>query len=133
MYSGQGLIPVSYTHLDVYKRQASFLTGMEVTGVESAKLAASDLLSRGVKAVVIKLGAGGVVYSEQGSFGFVPGHSVQVVDTTAAGDAFSGGLAVAPVSYTHLDVYKRQFYEYGREPSRFHWQSGGRGPVLPHS
>lgn len=77
------------------EHEASFLTGMEVTGVESAKLAASDLLSRGVKAVVIKLGAGGVVYSEQGSFGFIPGHSVQVVDTTAAGDAFSGGLAVA--------------------------------------
>ena len=27
--------------------------------------------------------------------GFVPGHSVKAVDSTAAGDAFSGGLACA--------------------------------------
>ncbi|MGI6162652.1 MAG: ribokinase [Bacillota bacterium] len=77
------------------EHEASFLTGRAVTDVESAKIAAADMLSRGVKAAVIKLGAGGVVYAEGSRFGFIPGHSVQVVDTTAAGDAFSGGLAVA--------------------------------------
>lgn len=77
------------------EHEASFLTGRKVFDVESAKLAALDLLARGVKAVVIKLGAGGVVYGELGRFGNIVGHSVQTVDTTAAGDAFSGGLAVA--------------------------------------
>lgn len=77
------------------EHEASFLTGRKVFDVESAKIAVSDLLTAGVKAVVIKLGAGGVVYGEGGSFGNIPGHPVQAIDTTAAGDAFSGGLAVA--------------------------------------
>ncbi len=80
------------------EHEASFLTGRKVSDIESAKLAVLDLLKRGVKAAVIKLGAGGVVFGENGesgSFGNVPGHLVQAVDTTAAGDAFSGGLAAA--------------------------------------
>ena len=38
---------------------------------------------------------------------------VKVVDTVGAGDSFMGGMidamwGMGPVSYTHLDVYKRQ-------------------------
>jgi len=67
--------------------------------VESAKFAASDLIAAGAKAVVIKLGAGGVwVYGEGGSFGNIPGPSqYKLLDTTAAGDAFSGGPGCSPV------------------------------------
>lgn len=75
--------------------EAAFLTGRQVVDVESARLAAADLLAAGAKAVVVKLGADGLVYAQDGKFGSIPGHRVQAVDTTAAGDAFAGGLAVA--------------------------------------
>lgn len=75
------------------EHEASFLTGRKVTDAAGAQLAASDLLKAGARAVVIKLGSGGLVWAEGGKSGVIPGHRVHAVDTTAAGDAFSGGLA----------------------------------------
>ena len=77
------------------EHEASFLTGRKVTDAAGAQLAASDLLKAGARAVVIKLGSGGLVWAEGGKSGVIPGHRVHAVDTTAAGDAFSGGLAAA--------------------------------------
>lgn len=57
--------------------------------------AVAELKARGAKDVVIKLGADGAFASgASGSFA-VAAHRVDVVDTTAAGDAFTAGLAVA--------------------------------------
>lgn len=58
------------------------------------------LLQRGVKTVIIKLGALGVFYTSQveptANDGLhVPAFEVETVDTVAAGDAFNGALAVA--------------------------------------
>ena len=44
--------------------------------------------------VIITLGAQGVVWSGRGGEGHIEAHDVEVVDTTAAGDAFCGALAV---------------------------------------
>ena len=61
-----------------------------------AKQVASDLLERGPASVVLKLGANGaLVIDRSGSIEQVSGFKVRVVDTTAAGDAFTGALAVA--------------------------------------
>jgi ribokinase len=58
--------------------------------------AAAELKARGAKDVVIKLGGQGAFASEAAAGSFaVPAHRVNVVDTTAAGDAFTAGLAVA--------------------------------------
>lgn len=77
------------------RHEAAVLTGIQVTDVRSASLAARELVAQGVKCAIVKLGADGVVYATASSVEVehVPGHSVQVVDTTAAGDAFSGALA----------------------------------------
>jgi ribokinase len=75
--------------------EAENLTGINVTDVASAELAAKDLHERGVKNVVITLGAtGAYIYSETTSklITVVP---VKAVDTTAAGDIFNGAIAVA--------------------------------------
>jgi ribokinase len=57
--------------------------------------AAADLRARGAKEVVIKIGEDGAFASRaEGAFA-VAAHRVNVVDTTAAGDAFTAGLAVA--------------------------------------
>ncbi|MBT2216992.1 ribokinase [Virgibacillus dakarensis] len=44
--------------------------------------------------LVITKGGEGIVYYEKGTEIHVPGHQVEVVDTTGAGDSFNGGLAV---------------------------------------
>jgi ribokinase len=56
----------------------------------------SDLIARGAKTVVLKLGGtGAMVIDGQGQIERVRPFRVKVVDTTAAGDAFTGALAVA--------------------------------------
>ena len=75
--------------------EAGRLTGMDVRGSRTAAAAAQALRARGVGTVIVTLGAEGVVAgTAQGEI-----HSralpVSVVDTTAAGDAFNGALAVA--------------------------------------
>jgi len=54
-----------------------------------------DWLSRRVANLVVTLGAQGCRVISQGRDEMYPAFRVQAVDTTAAGDAFNGGLAVA--------------------------------------
>jgi ribokinase len=61
-----------------------------------AKQIGTELLSRGPQTVVLKLGARGAMFQDQsGYIETIKGLKVSVVDTTAAGDAFLGGMAVA--------------------------------------
>lgn len=69
------------------------LTGLRVRNEAEAKIAADFLADLGVKTPIITMG-------EQGAFlhghGLVPAFDVgDVVETTGAGDAFNGGLAVS--------------------------------------
>jgi ribokinase len=65
-------------------------------GVEDPKQVAMDLLSRGPRSIVLKLGSkGAMAIGRDGEIQRVKAHKVNVVDTTAAGDAFTGALAVA--------------------------------------
>ena len=63
-------------------------------GNESRTLAAC-ILAAGARSVVITLGPRGALLAYGNSFEHVPGLRVVPVDTTGAGDAFVGGLAVA--------------------------------------
>lgn len=64
--------------------------------VSDPKLIATELLTRGPKSVILKLGEGGcMLLDEDGAFAQVKGFKVKVADTTAAGDAYNGALAVA--------------------------------------
>lgn len=75
--------------------EAELLTGAPVRDVAEAKLAGAELVRRGVSNAVIKLGAeGAVVVTLEGLVEHVPAFPTNVVDTTAAGDAFTAGLAV---------------------------------------
>jgi ribokinase len=75
--------------------EAEQLTGVAVTDEESAEAAARELMALGVNAVVVTLGSQGAVsVSEQGTE-IVGGHSVDAIDSTGAGDVFSGCLATA--------------------------------------
>jgi len=63
---------------------------------QSYHAAAESLLDRGVKNVLLKLGSRGCLIAQAGlAKERVPAFSVNAVDTTGAGDAFSAGFAVA--------------------------------------
>ncbi|KNY05922.1 ribokinase [Microbacterium sp. GCS4] len=62
-------------------------------GSRSFEELAAVLLERGVRSVVITLGAEGALFGDAGGIGTVPSHAVDVVDTTGAGDAFVGAMA----------------------------------------
>lgn len=77
--------------------EAELITGTQARPEERVdKQIASDLIARGAKAAVLKLGArGSLVVLNDGHFYTVAPYKVQVVDTTAAGDAFTAAIAVA--------------------------------------
>jgi ribokinase len=75
--------------------EAGLLTGFPVTNLESGLDAARQLVSRGARVAVVKLGRAGVVYAGAEGEGHVAAPQVNTVDTVAAGDCFNGALAVA--------------------------------------
>ena len=81
--------------LVVNEHEAAFLLGEKVEGVDGALSAASELLALGPKSVVVTVGKSGAVFSDGESTEHLPAPEVDVVDTTGAGDAFVGALAVS--------------------------------------
>lgn len=82
--------------LVVNETEAAAVSGIKVDSRESAEEAAEWLLGRGVREVIVTLGAAGVVYaSGEGERLYVPAFRVEAVDTTAAGDTFIGAYAAA--------------------------------------
>lgn len=79
--------------LVINEREAAFYVGEAITP-ESAEAAATTLVARGARSVVITLGSLGAVYASARSCGRVAAPPVDVVDTTGAGDAFAGALAL---------------------------------------
>ena len=75
--------------------ETTLLTGIQVSDLPSAEKAAANLRERGVSTVILTLGEQGALLANARGMIHVPGYSVEVVDTTAAGDAFVGGFAVA--------------------------------------
>ena len=87
-----------YAHLDWItpnETEAKLLTNVEVTDETSAQAAADVLHARGVKGVVVTLGAQGAFWSTGDAHGLVPACPVKAVDTVAAGDTFNGAFTVA--------------------------------------
>lgn len=72
------------------------LTGMAISTIDDRQTAARQLLALGVGNVVLTLGSQGALAldSHKDQFALIPACRVDVVDTTAAGDAFVGGVAV---------------------------------------
>ena len=81
-------------YLTPNQHEATRLTGLSVDTLEDAGTAAARLRAAGAGVVVVTLGDRGVLACEGESIVHFPAFPVEAVDTTAAGDAFNGALAV---------------------------------------
>jgi len=74
--------------------EAEQMTGVDIRDLNDCREAGLRLLEKGVSSVIITLGAKGAYVVSREFEGLVEGFKVPVVDTTGAGDAFNGALAV---------------------------------------
>ena len=75
--------------------ETELLTGIRVYDIASAEKAAAKLYNKGVKNIIITMGASGAYLYSDTISKMIPVVPVKAVDTTAAGDVFNGALAVA--------------------------------------
>jgi ribokinase len=75
--------------------EATFFAGAGAEAENDSASMADTLMARGVKGVVLKLGARGAFIASAGLAERLASYPVNAVDTTAAGDAFNGAFATA--------------------------------------
>jgi ribokinase len=84
--------------------EAAHLSGLPVTENHNVEAIGRALMARGPHAVIITLGEQGVCVCTAHWTHMVAALPVTAVDTTAAGDAFNGALAVAIAEGQGLDA-----------------------------
>jgi len=73
--------------------ELEMISGMKVTNVDEATIAAKSLVSKGLKSVIVTLGEQGSIFIDNSITFHVPAPKVdKVVDTTGAGDCYLGSL-----------------------------------------
>lgn len=77
------------------EHEAEELSGLPVRDRASAEKAAHKLVAEGAREVIITMGADGALLLNKSGLLHVSAPPVDVVDTTAAGDAFCGGFVAA--------------------------------------
>jgi ribokinase len=75
--------------------EAQFLTGIKWKKKQEIRKTADRLLNMGVKNAVITLGPNGLFFKNRSEELWMGAFRVNVIDTTAAGDAFLGALATS--------------------------------------
>lgn len=107
--------------------ELQLLTDMPVRDPASAEIAARELLAKGVQTVIVTLGGNGALLVTRDKSIHVPAFEVDVVDTTAAGDAFIGGLAAMLLKDWPLEDAVR----YGNASGALAVSKFGAQPSLP--
>ncbi len=108
----QPLPPDLLARIDILtpnETEACILLGRMPSNVSVAEAPemARAVRNMGPAAVVLKLGSQGCFYSDSTRELHVPGFAVEVCDTTAAGDTFNAGLAVALAEGRELEAALR--------------------------
>lgn len=75
--------------------ELAILTGQERKNREELEEGARQMLAKGVKGVLVSLGGDGCLLVQEEESRFFPANKVKAVDTTAAGDCFTAGFALA--------------------------------------
>ena len=113
--------------LVVNEFEAAQVAGAAEPESPEAALALARELARRVPVVVVTLGARGLVWAGDGGEGHLPAFEVEPVDTTAAGDAFVGGLAAALAAGEPLE----QALRFGSAAGALAATRPGAQPSLP--
>ncbi len=94
----QSLSQEILSHVDLLtpnETELALISEMPVTDMLSIRKAAQALIDQGVKALVVTLGSEGSLYlNNKGESLYQKAFVVKAIDTTAAGDSFTAGLAV---------------------------------------
>jgi ribokinase len=83
------------TYFTPNETEAEMLSGMTIVKKSDLAGASMALLAKGIKTVLITLGAQGVYVATPQWKEHIPAFHITPIDTTAAGDVFNGALAVA--------------------------------------
>ncbi|WP_042273479.1 ribokinase [[Clostridium] dakarense] len=75
--------------------ELEILSGISIKNEEDIKIAARTMIEKGVKELIVTLGSKGSLYINKDEFKFKKSYKVNAIDTTAAGDSYTGALAVA--------------------------------------
>ena len=75
--------------------ELEILSGVEINTEDDIKRAAQIMIDKGVKELIVTLGSKGSLYINKERSMFKSAYKVQAVDTTAAGDSYTGALSVA--------------------------------------
>lgn len=95
-----------YSYIDIIKpneTEARILTGVKVDDTESAEEAGKWLIDKGVKTAIVTLGHKGSVLVTKDRIKHFPAQKVKAIDTTGAGDIFSGGLLASLLKGKSMD------------------------------
>lgn len=115
LLSGVDVLIPNQTELALLSGKEDLHEGLEV------------LRSWNVKQVIVTLGEDGVLIAGEKSEEQIPAYQVEVIDTTAAGDAFAGAFAVALSE--GLDIY--QAARWGNASGALTVTRAGAQPSLP--
>ena len=75
--------------------ELEIISGLSIETEEDIQKAAQIMIEKGVKELIVTLGSKGSLYINKEKSMFKKAYKVEAVDTTAAGDSYTGALAVA--------------------------------------
>lgn len=107
------------------------LTGLEVSDIDSAKMAAEKFIKNGMKAVIVTLGEKGAAIITSNNAELIPAYKVKAVDTTAAGDSFLGAL-VSKIDTKNMTFENlKEAVKFGNQVASIVVQRKGAQPSIP--
>ena len=75
--------------------ELEILSGVKIENEEDIIKAAQVMIQKGVKQLIVTLGSKGSLYIDKDNVKFKESYKVDAIDTTAAGDSYTGALSVA--------------------------------------
>lgn len=119
------LLAVDYLVLN--ETEAAMIADLPVSNRAEAEVAAHRLRQIGANTVLLTLGAEGVIVADLSGIRHYPALDTTVIDTTAAGDTFIGGLATGLLEGMHLD----QAVHLGLQAAAICVSRAGAQPAIP--
>lgn len=89
------------------KVEVEMITGVKINDEESLSLAVDKFVEIGIDNVLITLGSQGIFAGLPGCMQLIPAYKVKAIDSTGAGDVFSGALAAFIAEGMNIDAAAR--------------------------